>query len=229
LGFTQLYLVLLGFTLFYQVLLGFTGFNRVLLGFTLFYRVLLGFTGFHEAVAIDILIGRQEDELKTTSATAGSTSLGRTMHFVAAWGRFQELQQLLGASLKNIEDRWSAAKGPLAAHFAADEVLFHSFTTEIPFLCVFLDELSKDRPRGPLIGRWSRWFDGSQANQGSRVCLAASRKHGRRLVVSRVLTLKCDRSLVAGHAMTNRTPFRLEIIFRHQTQEMSGPTSSTNC
>ena len=89
-GFTQLYLVLLGFTLFYQVLLGFTGFNRVLLGFTLFYRVLLGFTGFHEAVAIDILIGRQEDELKTTSATAGSTSLGRTMHFVAAWGPFPE-------------------------------------------------------------------------------------------------------------------------------------------
>ena len=44
------------------------------------------------------------------------------MHYIHLWPRFQELQHLLGASLKDIEDRWASGRGPLAAHFAADEV-----------------------------------------------------------------------------------------------------------
>ena len=35
---------------------------------------------------------------------------------------FEELRHLLGAGLRDIESRWSMGKGPLAVHFAADEV-----------------------------------------------------------------------------------------------------------
>lgn len=48
--------------------------------------------------------------------------IGLVIHSIPLWGRFQELEHLLRASLRDIEDRWSSGKGPLAAHFAADEV-----------------------------------------------------------------------------------------------------------
>lgn len=48
--------------------------------------------------------------------------LSLVVHHVHLWPRFQELRHLLGAGLKDIEDRWTSGKGPLAHHFAADEV-----------------------------------------------------------------------------------------------------------
>ena len=49
-------------------------------------------------------------------------SVAQVVHFVPLWNRFQEMQLLLQASLKNIEDRWASGKGPLGLHFSADEV-----------------------------------------------------------------------------------------------------------
>ncbi|CAL1289742.1 unnamed protein product [Larinioides sclopetarius] len=43
-------------------------------------------------------------------------------YYVRNWFKFQELQLILSASLKEIVDRWASGKGPLAAHFKAAEV-----------------------------------------------------------------------------------------------------------
>jgi len=51
-----------------------------------------------------------------------AASVVQVVQFIQLWPRFQELQRLLGAGLKDIEDRWSSGRGPLSAHFAADEV-----------------------------------------------------------------------------------------------------------
>ena len=46
-----------------------------------------------------------------------------TVHEVApSWMRVRELALLLGASLRDIDDRWSDGKGPLALYFGADDV-----------------------------------------------------------------------------------------------------------
>ncbi|XP_069704525.1 centromere/kinetochore protein zw10 homolog [Periplaneta americana] len=42
--------------------------------------------------------------------------------FVKQWRKFKELVLILGASLRDIDDRWSDGKGPLAHEFSADEV-----------------------------------------------------------------------------------------------------------
>ena len=44
------------------------------------------------------------------------------IHHIQLWPRFEELRHLLGAGLRDIESRWSMGKGPLAVHFAADEL-----------------------------------------------------------------------------------------------------------
>ncbi|XP_057365383.1 centromere/kinetochore protein zw10 homolog [Daphnia carinata] len=48
--------------------------------------------------------------------------LALVMQHIHLWSRFEELKHLLGAGLRDIEGRWSSGKGPLAVHFAADEV-----------------------------------------------------------------------------------------------------------
>ncbi|KAF8766750.1 centromere/kinetochore protein zw10 homolog [Argiope bruennichi] len=46
-----------------------------------------------------------------------------SIHFyVKNWFKFQELQLILSASMREIVDRWASGKGPLAAHFKAAEV-----------------------------------------------------------------------------------------------------------
>ncbi|GBN40262.1 Centromere/kinetochore protein zw10 [Araneus ventricosus] len=46
-----------------------------------------------------------------------------SIHFyVRNWFKFQELQLILSASMREIVDRWASGKGPLAAHFKAAEV-----------------------------------------------------------------------------------------------------------
>ena len=47
---------------------------------------------------------------------------GLVIHHIQLWPRFEEQRHLLGAGLRDIESRWSMGKGPLAVHFAADEV-----------------------------------------------------------------------------------------------------------
>ncbi|PSN39911.1 hypothetical protein C0J52_07953 [Blattella germanica] len=42
--------------------------------------------------------------------------------FVKRWTKFQELILILGANLRNIDDRWADGKGPLAHEFKPDEV-----------------------------------------------------------------------------------------------------------
>ncbi|GFS88287.1 hypothetical protein NPIL_702861 [Nephila pilipes] len=42
--------------------------------------------------------------------------------YVKRWFKFQELQLILSASMREIVDRWASGKGPLAAHFTAGEV-----------------------------------------------------------------------------------------------------------
>lgn len=42
--------------------------------------------------------------------------------FVKRWLQFQELINILGASLRDIEESWAAGKGPLAHEFTADQV-----------------------------------------------------------------------------------------------------------
>ena len=48
--------------------------------------------------------------------------MAQVIHHIHLWARFEELRHLLGAGLRDIESRWSMGKGPLAVHFAADEV-----------------------------------------------------------------------------------------------------------
>jgi len=46
-----------------------------------------------------------------------------TLHEVAPdWLRLRELALLLGASLQEVDDRWSDGKGPAAVYFTADEL-----------------------------------------------------------------------------------------------------------
>ncbi|GIY38881.1 hypothetical protein CDAR_174951 [Caerostris darwini] len=46
-----------------------------------------------------------------------------SVHFyVKRWFKFQELQLILSASMREIVDRWANGKGPLAAHFTSAEV-----------------------------------------------------------------------------------------------------------
>ena len=42
--------------------------------------------------------------------------------FVKSWDRFRELILVLNASLREIEERWAAGKGPLAANFSVEEM-----------------------------------------------------------------------------------------------------------
>lgn len=48
--------------------------------------------------------------------------MAHVVHHIHLWPKFEELRNLLGAGLRDIEGRWSSGKGPLALHFAADEV-----------------------------------------------------------------------------------------------------------
>lgn len=41
---------------------------------------------------------------------------------VRKWGKLTELVKVLGASLKEIDDRWAEGKGPLAHEFTATQV-----------------------------------------------------------------------------------------------------------
>ncbi|XP_023210107.1 centromere/kinetochore protein zw10 homolog [Centruroides sculpturatus] len=43
-------------------------------------------------------------------------------HYVRKWDKFQKLQWMLGASMREIVDLWAGGKGVLAAEFSADEV-----------------------------------------------------------------------------------------------------------
>lgn len=52
----------------------------------------------------------------------GRAYIGLVQQHVHFWSRFGELRHLLSANLRDIEDRWSSGKGPLATHFTADEV-----------------------------------------------------------------------------------------------------------
>jgi protein transport protein DSL1/ZW10 len=58
------------------------------------------------------------------AAAAASTSKPEvTVHEVApSWMRIRELALLLGAGLKDVDDRWSDGKGPLALYFSGDDV-----------------------------------------------------------------------------------------------------------
>lgn len=38
------------------------------------------------------------------------------------WAKFCELQLLLGAGLREVDDRWADGKGPLAQEFTPDQV-----------------------------------------------------------------------------------------------------------
>jgi centromere/kinetochore protein ZW10 len=44
------------------------------------------------------------------------------LRFVKSWSRFRELILVLNASLKEIEERWSGGKGPLAQDFTVEEM-----------------------------------------------------------------------------------------------------------
>ena len=48
--------------------------------------------------------------------------MAQVIHHSHLWARFEELRDLLGACLMDIESRWSIGKGPLAVHFVVDEV-----------------------------------------------------------------------------------------------------------
>lgn len=49
------------------------------------------------------------------------TSPGDVLRHVRLWGKFCELIIILGASLRDILDRWAEGKGPLAYEFTPDE------------------------------------------------------------------------------------------------------------
>lgn len=46
----------------------------------------------------------------------------KTVIYVKKWLQFQELINILGASLRDIEERWAGSKGPLAHEFSAEQV-----------------------------------------------------------------------------------------------------------
>lgn len=62
-----------------------------------------------------------ESETKPPAVTAAD-GVSHIVRYVHLWPKFQELRLLLGGGLRDIEDRWSSSKGPLAAHFTTDEV-----------------------------------------------------------------------------------------------------------
>ncbi|PNF35888.1 hypothetical protein B7P43_G08563 [Cryptotermes secundus] len=47
---------------------------------------------------------------------------GEVHRFVKRWQKFRELVLILGASLRDIDDRWADSKGPLAQEFTPEEV-----------------------------------------------------------------------------------------------------------
>lgn len=49
------------------------------------------------------------------------TSPGDVVRVVRLWPKFCELIVILGASLRDIIDRWAEGKGPLAHEFTPDE------------------------------------------------------------------------------------------------------------
>ncbi len=53
---------------------------------------------------------------------SGRSSRHDAVRFVRTWQRFRELIFALGANLREIEERWAAGKGPLAAEFRAEEM-----------------------------------------------------------------------------------------------------------
>jgi len=54
---------------------------------------------------------------------SSTTSPEVTLHEVAPdWLRVRELAVMFGASLQEVDDRWSDGKGPLAVYFTGDEV-----------------------------------------------------------------------------------------------------------
>ncbi|GFX76141.1 hypothetical protein TNCV_1835161 [Trichonephila clavipes] len=65
-----------------------------------------------------ILLKQGPDLFKVTAIDKSNS-----VHFyVKRWFKFQELQLILSASMREIVDRWASSKGPLAAHFTAGEV-----------------------------------------------------------------------------------------------------------
>jgi len=54
--------------------------------------------------------------------TGTATSRHDVVRFVRSWQRFRELIFVLDASLREIEERWSSGKGPLAAEFKVEEM-----------------------------------------------------------------------------------------------------------
>lgn len=65
-----------------------------------------------------ILLKQGPDLFKVTTIDKSNS-----VHFyVKRWFKFQELQLILSASMREIVDRWASGKGPLAAHFTAGEV-----------------------------------------------------------------------------------------------------------
>ena len=50
------------------------------------------------------------------------TSKMDVIRYVKRWNKFKELILILNASLREIEDRWSEGKGPLAIDFSVEEV-----------------------------------------------------------------------------------------------------------
>jgi len=51
-----------------------------------------------------------------------SEEVARMGRYVKRWSKFKELILVLGATLKEIEDRWEGGKGPLAEDFPAEQV-----------------------------------------------------------------------------------------------------------
>merc|ERR1712059_28600 len=51
-----------------------------------------------------------------------SEEVSRMGRYVKRWSKFKELILVLGATLKEIEDRWGGGKGPLAEDFPAEQV-----------------------------------------------------------------------------------------------------------
>ncbi len=61
-------------------------------------------------------------DLFCVEAHKSETSKADVIRYVSKWNRFKELILLLNASLREIEDRWSDGKGPLANEFAPEDV-----------------------------------------------------------------------------------------------------------
>nr|XP_042901522.1 centromere/kinetochore protein zw10 homolog [Parasteatoda tepidariorum] len=72
----------------------------------------------HLDSTFDILLKQSPDLFMTSSSDKRNF-----VHFyVKRWFKFQELQLILSASMREIVDRWSSGKGPLATHFTSEEV-----------------------------------------------------------------------------------------------------------